>query len=101
MSLNKDNYSEDNAKRPSLNSTNSSINIRINFHFKFYCKNKIDIVDFINRLVKVRIEELESMIKNLRYLFYILKQCCKQTHNNCLKLNTIYQKKFNIQSDSK
>ena len=38
----------------------------------------MDFVDETNRLIKVRIEELESKIRSKKDLYYILRQCCKQ-----------------------
>ena len=40
-------------------------------------KIKMDLIDQNNKLVKVRIEELESKIRSKKDLYYILRQCCK------------------------
>ena len=37
----------------------------------------MDLIDQNNKLVKVRIEELESKIRSKKDLYYILRQCCK------------------------
>ena len=37
----------------------------------------MDFVDETNRLIKVRIKELESKIRSKKDLYYILRQCCK------------------------
>ena len=37
----------------------------------------MDLVDQVSKLVKVRIEELESKIRSKKDLYYILRQCCK------------------------
>ena len=60
-----------------------SINLicHINFNklllLKFYFYFKMDLIDQTNRCVKVRIEELESKIRDKKDLYYILGQCCK------------------------
>ena len=36
----------------------------------------MDLIDQTNKLIKVRIEELESKIRSKRDLYYILRQCC-------------------------
>ena len=36
----------------------------------------MDLIDQANRLVKVRVEELESKIRSKRDLYYVLRQCC-------------------------
>ena len=41
----------------------------------------MDLVYHVNKLVKVRIEELESKIRSKKDLYYILKQCCKKISN--------------------
>ena len=37
----------------------------------------MDLVDKTNKLIKVRIEELESKIRSKKDLYYVLRQCCK------------------------
>ena len=37
----------------------------------------MDLIDQVNKCVKVRIEELESKIRSKKDLYYVLKQCCK------------------------
>ena len=37
----------------------------------------MDLIDQNNKLVKVRIEELESKIRSKKDLYYVLRQCCK------------------------
>ena len=44
----------------------------------------MDLVDHVNKLVKVRIEELESKIRSKKDMYYILKQCCKHILINIL-----------------
>ena len=34
----------------------------------------MDLLDHTNKLIKVRIEELESMIRSKRNLYYVLRQ---------------------------
>ena len=36
----------------------------------------MDLIDQINKLIKVRIEELESKIRSKKDLYYILRQWC-------------------------
>ena len=36
----------------------------------------MDLVDQTNKLIEVRIEELESKIRSKKDLYYILRQCC-------------------------
>ena len=36
----------------------------------------MDMIDQVNRLVKVRVEELESKIRSKRDLYYVLRQWC-------------------------
>ena len=59
----------------------------------------MDLVDHVNKLVKVRIEELESKNRSKKDLYYILKQCCKHISNKCLKVNTICLMRVNDRSD--
>ena len=37
----------------------------------------MDFIDQVNKWVKVRINELESKIRDKKDLYYVLKQCCK------------------------
>ena len=37
----------------------------------------MDLIDQSNKLIKVRIEELESKIRSKKDLYYILRQWCK------------------------
>ena len=44
-------------------------NSLLNFNYK----NKMDMIDQVNRLVKVRVEELESKIRSKIDLYYVLR----------------------------
>ena len=60
----------------------------------------MDLVGHVNKLVKVRKEELESKIRSKKDLYYILKQCCKHISNKYLKDNIIYLMRVNDRSGS-